>query len=94
MGMPKDAPREMIPPFALPLSHPRPFLRAFRDAFHDTGKRRSRGDNMNHGNHAREFRFRGRAETMTSNDATWDTIEAPKKRSQECKVTRGQHIAA
>ena len=36
-GMPKD---EMIPPFALPLSHPRPFLRAFRDAFH-TGKRRS-----------------------------------------------------
>lgn len=49
---------------------------------------------MNHGNHAREFRFRGRAETMTSNDATWDTIEAPKKRSQECKVTRGQHIAA
>lgn len=32
---------------------------------------------MNFGNHAREFR--GGAETMTSNDATWDTIEAPKK---------------
>ena len=36
---------------------------------------------MNYGYHTREFRFRGRAETMTSNDATWDTTEArgPKK---------------
>jgi len=46
MGMPNDAPREMIPPFALPLSHPSPFLRAFRDGFHDTGKRRSNEDTI------------------------------------------------
>jgi hypothetical protein len=36
---------------------------------------------MNEGNHARELR--GGAETMRSNDATWDTIESRRAKSQE-----------